>query len=84
MLTAQQKHHDHVYKEKPLPLPPNDIAPMLKWGTENELNALATLVGKFMPVFYPNYIYREDGCCVINIGEDAQRFAVVSGDGNQR
>ena len=50
-------------------------------GTKQEINALATLVGKVMPVYYPYLSYREDGCTVLPLNSS---YMVVSGDGTSR
>jgi len=52
---------------------------MFAYGIENDKNGLATLLGKVLPVYYPNLLFREDGCLVLPIGET---FAIISGDGS--
>lgn len=53
----------------------------MKHGKENEINAVATLVGKVMPVLYPSLVFCEEGCVVFN-DENLNPFFVVSPDGN--
>ena len=52
---------------------------LFDYGTTQEINAIATMLGKVIPVYYPNITYIEDGCKVIPIGQSS---AVVSGDGH--
>lgn len=47
-------------------------------GTREEINAVGTLVGKILPVYFLQLSFREDGCEIINIGNS---MAVISGDG---
>jgi hypothetical protein len=44
-----------------------------------EINALETLVGKIMPVYFPDLLYRENGCEVVELGDP---YAVISEDGS--
>ena len=37
----------------------------MKYGTENEINAVATVTGKILPVVYPNMKCFEEGCLPI-------------------
>ena len=50
-----------VYHGKQPPKPPASAISNMQWGTDNEINALATLVGKYLPVYHPEVIYKEDG-----------------------
>ena len=49
-LKEQQEHYDKVFKgiEKPL--------------SKAKIHALATLLGKILPVYYPHLTFIEDGC----------------------
>ena len=78
-LRAQQAHHDKVFKGIVKPVTP-ELQGYFDHGVENEIHALATLVGKVIPVFYPNLKYHEDGCETLEIGHGS--YAVVSGDGS--
>jgi hypothetical protein len=51
----------------------------LKYGTEQEINALGTFVGRIMPVYFPQILFREDGCETLPLGDG---YAVISGDGS--
>lgn len=79
-LKEQQQHYDHVFKGKDFPKASDEVQKNLEYGTENEIHAIATLVGKIMPVYQPNLIYSEDGCLVVNL--DNSTFAIISGDGS--
>ena len=48
-------------------------------GTKNDINALASLVGKILPTFYPHLSFQEDGCDIINLPGG---YCVISGDGS--
>lgn len=52
---------------------------MFDYGTAQEINAPGSLLGKIMPVCFPNITYKEHGCEVINLSD---AYAVISGDGN--
>jgi hypothetical protein len=51
----------------------------MEHGQRNEINAVATLVGKILPAFYPSYKFSEGGCikCTIN-----DSYIIVSPDGS--
>ena len=76
-LKAQHEHYDKVFKGIVKP-PSSSLQELFDYGTTNEINALATLLGKVMPVYYPHLLYREDGCAVLPLKES---YMVVSGDG---
>lgn len=54
-----------------------------EYRSKNEINGLATLAGKYLPVFLPHIIFSEDGCRNINLGNDkgSDSYAVSSSDG---
>jgi len=54
----------------------------MQYGTENEINVVATLVGKILPIYFPNLSYVEEGCYIIK--EQESNFMVVSPDGSLR
>ena len=55
-----------------------EMKDMFAHGTNNEISALATLVGKILPTFYPQLSFQEDGCDIINLPGG---YYVISGDG---
>lgn len=54
-----------------------------EYRSKNEINGLATLAGKYLPVFLPHIIFSKDGCRTINLGNDkgSDSYAISSGDG---
>ena len=80
-LKSQQEHFDHVIYKKPKSEPPAAVKERMSYGTENEKHAIATLVGKVLPVYSPALIYMEEGCYRLCIGD---RNIVISPDGSCR
>ena len=78
-LKAQQSHYDAVVNGKPRPEPSDEVMRNMQHGITNEINAVATLVSKVMPVYYPGIKYREDGCLMVPMGLS---YGIVSGDGS--
>ena len=39
------------------------------YGTREELNALGTLLGKIVPVYFPQLTYIQDGCEIMDLGD---------------
>ena len=60
----------------------NELQELFDYGSTNEINGIATLVGKVIPVFYPHLTYREDGCEVMLIAAESENYAISSGDGS--
>ena len=78
-LKEQKEHYDKVVNHIDKPVS-EYTQKCFQYGTDNEIHALATLVGKIMPVYYPNLKYREDGCICLPM--ENGKYAVVSGDGS--
>ena len=79
-LKGQTNHYDTVFRgveEKPTP----ELQQLFHHGTTNEVNALATFVSKIMPVYYPDLLFKEDGCIVLDMKSNTGAYAVISGDG---
>ena len=55
----------------------------MEYGSENVINAIATLVSKVLPVFWPNPHYVEEGRYPISAGEPGVPM-VISPDGSCR
>ena len=53
----------------------------LDHGTHNEKHAVATLSGKFLPIFYPKLNYVEEGCYLVD-GQNKTHLLEVSPDGS--
>lgn len=54
-----------------------DLHKLFDHGTKNEPNALATLVGRVLPTFYPYFDYIEEGCYMVD-GNMVQSLAEVA------
>ena len=76
-LKSQQQHFDQVKSGVDKPVS-DTVQKYMDHGARNEINALATVLGKVLPVFHPEYVFREDGCEVV---EMENGFMVISGDG---
>ena len=82
-LKQQQEHFDKVEFKKATKEPSEETKCRLEYGTKNEIHAIATLVGKILPVYGAKLSYIEEGCYKVNIGEN-QVPLVVSPDGSVR
>ena len=80
-LKKQQEHFDNVKFGKPKPDPSPHVKEMMAYGTENERHAIATLVGKVLPVYGPDLVYVEEGCYRLSIGG---KNMIISPDGSCR
>ena len=78
-LSDQKRHFEKVFEGKEETVSP-ELQAKFNYGTENEVNALATLLCKIMPVYYPSLTYQEDGCVVLPLDLESH-YAVISGDG---
>ena len=58
---------------------PKHVRSAMEYGTANEQNAVATIVGKILPVIHPNVTFFEVGCYVLHDGGNP--FMVVNPDG---
>ncbi|XP_053397710.1 uncharacterized protein LOC128556471 [Mercenaria mercenaria] len=82
-LSIQKQHFDTHILSKEGPELPEAVQVRLKHGTENEPNAVATLVGKFLPVFHPDLSFIEVGCCLLSGNVDfGKPLIAVSPDGS--
>ena len=79
-LRKQQQHFEKVVCGIPEPMPSKEVQSYMDHGTENEPNAVATLVSKVLPVLLPRCEYFEEGCFCIEF--DDKPFMVVSPDGS--
>ena len=78
-LKRQQEHFDRVKFGMNQPVSAT-VQSYMDHGAKNEVNALATLLGKIMPVFHPEFVFREDGCEVMKMNKGG--YMVISGDGS--
>lgn len=77
-----QDHYDSVICGIKQKEPSDFVKQAMRHGTENEENAIATIVGKVMPVFFPTLTFKEEGCVVIK--ESEKPIMVVSPDSSLR
>ena len=78
----EEKEHCYVYCKR---RPPKDFSPevqrYIKFGCENEIHAISTLVGLAMPALLPScYVFLECGPMFIH-GQNCRNLIEVSGDG---
>ena len=81
-LKAQKKHYE-VYVEGHTETFSDDVKERMEYGTSNENNAVATLVSRFLPVYFPEDCFVEEGCYLIP-GENTPILTEVSPDGSIR
>lgn len=81
-LKEKQNHFTKFIENVDSPIS-EEIQTRLSHGTKHENDAVATLVGRFLPAFYPNAIFVEEGCYVLP-ADTADIFCVVSPDGSIR
>ncbi|XP_053404619.1 uncharacterized protein LOC128558653 [Mercenaria mercenaria] len=55
----------------------------MKYGTDHEIDGIATVVGRVLPALYHDQEYFEEGCIEVPYG-DKKSFLVVSPDGSLR
>ena len=82
-LKKQQLHFDMVKKGKEVVEAFTEEAQLrMAHGTDNECNAVATLVGQIIPFYFPDLSYYEEGSHFL-ISEN-ENFMLVSPDGSLR
>jgi hypothetical protein len=81
-LKRQKEHFDKVVCGVPEKEKTPAVQKLLDYGTKHEIDAMATLVGKVMPVLYPDLTYYEEGCIPIYV--EGKHVMVVSPDGSIR
>lgn len=81
-LKEKQNHFTKFIENVDSPIS-EEIQTRLSHGTKHEHDAIATLVGRFLPAYYPNAIFVEEGCYVLP-ADTADIFCVVSPDGSIR
>jgi hypothetical protein len=59
-LKEQKRHFETFIEEKEQSFP-QSVQERLKHGTENEIHAIGTLVGRFLPIFFPDTIMLKKG-----------------------
>ena len=81
-LKKQQYHFDMVYNNKKQPEFDSETQKRLQHGQINEINAVATIVSKVLPVFFPDMIFYEEGCYALEMKTGG--YTIVSPDGSLR
>lgn len=82
-LASQREYFDIVIGGKDA-TPVTDIQQnAMDYGSKNEINAIATVVSKIVPVYYPGYTFYEEGAYMVK-NEHGKEIAVVSPDGSLR
>ena len=77
-LKSMQECHDQRGRDESEPISP-ELQSRFDHGTKNEVNAVATIVGKILPVFFPGLMFYEDGCSILTLDHG---YSVISGDGS--
>ena len=81
-LTEQKMHFSKFMEGHEMSVTP-ETERRLQHGVKHEINAVATLIGRFLPAFYPEAIFIEEGCYIIP-GVRSDILGVVSPDGSIR
>lgn len=55
----------------------------MKYGSDHEKDGIATLVGKVLPIYFPDCFFIEEGCYIIP-GDNIDVLGIVSPDGSLR
>ncbi|KAH3882766.1 hypothetical protein DPMN_006711 [Dreissena polymorpha] len=82
-LAKQKEHFEKIICGIPEKEHSLEVKAAMKWGTDNEINAVSTIVGKILPVFEAGLKFYEEGCVRVN-GDKGNVFIVVSPDGSLR
>ena len=80
-LKDQRSYFDETISRDENPKSDSQIEAM-DYGSKNEINAVATLVGKIMPVLYPRLTMYEEG--TYKLSDDSRPILCVSPDGSLR
>ena len=80
-LKKQLEHYERIFKNQEETDMEEATKERLRYGIENEINALATLLSKVLPSFYPHTYFYEEGFIVLKNDEDSN-IMVVSPDGS--
>ncbi|CAG2250716.1 unnamed protein product [Mytilus edulis] len=85
-LKKQQMHYKQVFNEEHVTESPSkELQMRFDYGTANEINCVATLTGKVLPVFYEQSSYFEEGCYTCRNGfTETMPTVIVSPDGSIR
>ena len=83
-LKKQQEYFDHVIYGKTDESMTHDAktTKAMDYGVKHEIDAVGTLVGRILPAYFPELLYCEEGCALIN--KDNELFYLSSPDGSIR
>ena len=82
-LAKQKEHFDVKIGGLHEKAKPENVKSAMAYGTENEINAAATVLGKVIPMLCPGQKMYEEGCIEID-SKNAKSFMIVSPDGSVR
>lgn len=82
-LKELQKHFGYFMEGKEKEPFSEDVQKRMDHGTIHEKDAIATLVGKILPSFFPSCVYVEEGCYTVS-GYNTDILGIVSPDGSIR
>ncbi|MEW8546432.1 MAG: YqaJ viral recombinase family protein, partial [Candidatus Thiodiazotropha sp.] len=80
-LKNQREHFENVCCGSNQKQVSETVQRAMEYGTDNEINGIATLVGKVLPVIDPDLAYNEEGCIQFGLPNTNKRV-VVSPDGS--
>ncbi|KAK7105400.1 hypothetical protein V1264_016787 [Littorina saxatilis] len=83
-LKKQQQHFDQVFFNVERPSPSPEQQKNMQYGTDHETDAVATLVSKVLPVYFPGARFFEEGCHTVSCDSADRPVLVVSPDGSVR
>ena len=81
-LKKQKEYFAERFGERSTPEISEDLQRKFDYGTENEINAVATFVSTFLPAFLPDGCFYEEGCYPERKNGDI--LLTVSPDGSVR
>lgn len=78
----QLQHFDNIVYGKEKSEFSETVKQRMQHGVDNEINAVATLVSRFLPIYYPDLFFYEEGCYKVEMKESKKM--IVSPDGSCR
>jgi hypothetical protein len=79
----EQKNHDIQFIQDLHIDIAEEVRERMIHGTKHDIDAIATIVAKVLPVYFPNKVFVEEGCYVIP-GDNYNILGVLSPDGSIR
>jgi hypothetical protein len=81
-LIEQKNHNIQVIQDLHIDIA-EEVRERMIHGTKHDIDAIATIVAKVLPVYFPNKVFVEEGCYVIP-GDNYNILGVLSPDGSIR